>query len=265
MKKIFFIITFTWLTINAKAQNPGYFNRKNVVEFTAIGQYPFFSNVQAMYGETREFNKVKNDQFKPYRDRFDWGFRIAFNHTFKRNFGAGIEFGYDYFSVQRESRMIINNFLYSEYFFEKVDAASMMIMPKLEFSNRGSVLPMGITHQIGIGIRLVKPVNKTYQYALYEYGSAFEIPDEFAYKGGTVKGVTFMYAVNVRTPLTKSLFLNYGIRYTANFMGNPRYVIPTTYDGGATLEMTQDEFQSLVRRRKQLSLIQASIGLSFAF
>lgn len=75
-----------------------------------------------------------------------------------------------------------------------------------------------------------------------------------------------MYALNFRSPLTKSLMLNYGIRYTWNFMGKPPYDINGDYvESYSDLQLSENELKEIVRYRKQFSLIQASIGLSFAF
>jgi hypothetical protein len=84
------------------------------------------------------------------------------------------------------------------------------------------------------------------------------------YKGSAIKGYTLMYAMNFRSPLTKSLLLNYGIRYTVNIMNSAflnEYIVEDLSD----LELTESEFKDIVRYRKQFSFIQANIGLSFAF
>ncbi len=267
MKNIFALTLCIFLAAAANAQNPGYFNRKNVLEFSMNGQMPVFNNLRYAFGDP--FYKVKNGRLTNSRDRFDYGFRFAYMRTVKRNFGIGLEFGYDYFSIQRDNKYVSDWFYNNNYDFEKIDVSSMMIMPKLEFSNKGSVLPMGIAHQIGIGIRMVKPRDKEYHYADGEYsgssqtGVAIPMPDTSSYQGGSVRGLTVMYAVNMRTPLSKRLFLNYGLRYTLNFMSKPSYL---EYDNmNQSIEMSEAEFRMLARQRKQYSFIQASIGLSFAF
>lgn len=269
MKHIFALTLCICTAVAANAQNPGYFNRKNVVEFSMNGQYPIFPNIKYITGSN--FYKVKNGMLTNSRDRFDFGFRFAYMRTLKRNFGLGLEFGYDYYSIQREGTSAYLEAPYYYYVnidFSKMDVSSMMIMPKLEFSNKGSVLPMGIAHQIGIGIRMVKPVDKEYSYASGQYDNytmeAIPIPEKYKYKGGSVRGLTLMYAVNMRTPLSKRLFLNYGLRYTLNFMSKPSYLEQQTIQDSG-LEMSEAEFRLIARERKQLSFIQASIGLSFAF
>jgi hypothetical protein len=252
------------------AQNPGYFGKKNVIDFTFIAQSPVFGNI-GYQGGSNQLLKLENGNLVESKDRFDWGFRFNYSHPTKRDFALGIEAGYDYYSVQRNYRSDAD--YYTNYYFEKLDVKSLSIMPKLEFSNEGGLLPMGISHQIGIGIRMVKPVDKAFSYAQTDfYASNVNIPittegaEYLKYTGSAVKGMTLMYALNFRTPLTKSLLLNYGIRYTLNFMSKTYF---SAYNSQETypnvLKLTENEFQSIVRTRKQLSFIQANIGLSYAF
>lgn len=272
MKNTIITGLFIALAFGSKAQNPGYFNKKNVVELSVNGQYPFFANLRFALNE-RYMYKEKDGALAPMRDRFDFGFRFAYMRSLKRNFGVGLEFGYDYFSIQRGSKTIDGGMGYNAtVYFEKTDLTSMMIMPKMEFSSKGGLLPMGIAHQIGFGVRMVKPADKTTHYALANYdnsggqyiGNAVELPAEYKYKGAAIRGFTFMYAVNMRSPLTKSLFLNYGIRYTVNFMGKSIYSEYGNYENN-NIAMGESELRYYARQRKQVSFIQASIGLSFVF
>lgn len=268
MKHIFALLFGIFAAVTAKAQNPGYFNHKNVLEFSFNGQVPLFANIREITGDDY-FNKLENSTFVRQRDFFDYGFRFAYMRTLKRDLGIGLEFGYDYFTVQRETQYN-SGWFYGNTYFQKTDVSSMMIMPKIEFSNKGSVLPMGISHQIGLGVRLVKPTDEQSYYihmtdGSLPYGKKPLIKNPYDYKGGAVRGMTLMYAVNMRTPLSKRLFLNYGLRYTLNFMSKPSYLDIEEYQNNETPELMEAEFRSMVRQRKQLSFIQASLGISFAF
>lgn len=268
MKNIIAALVCITFTFASQAQNPGYFNHKNVAEFSFNAQTPLFSNLAYIFGGDY-FNKVQGTRFAKTRDNFDYGIRLAYMHTFKRNFGAGLEFGYDYFSVQQEPKTYYSGWDYGYLAFERTNVSSMMIMPKLEFSNKGSVLPMGISHQIGLGIRMVSPVDKQYYIAnALNQNQVYYTPIEenpYKYKGKAVRGATLMYAVNMRTPLTKRLLLNYGLRYTLNFMSKADYYEKQEAYDNPGPELLEPIFRDLVRKRKQLSFIQASIGLSFAF
>jgi len=260
MKKIVKLLLILVVANQINAQNPGYFGRKNVVDFSVNGQYNLFSNLG------RNFYKFENDKLVKYKDRVDWGFRVNYSRVLRRNFALGIECGYDYYRIQ--PLQIYGYFSFYPTDFENWDVKSLNIMPKIEFSNKGGLLPMGISHQIGVGIRLVKVVDKEYHYVLDGNGSqpsvlynAIVMPDSYLYKG-TAKGLVFMYALNMRTPISQRIFLNYGFRYTLNFMSKQ-----LDYSAGTSqnLLMTSGEYQNLVRQRKIGSFIQGNIGLSFAF
>lgn len=273
MKNIVKVLLLMVFINNVNAQNPGYFGKKNVVDFSVNLQNPLFSNLRSRTDDNTRFLGLDGSNLRSVNDRFDWGFRFNYSRPLKRSFAIGVEFGYDYFSVQRHYKQDQNNYYY--YYFQKIDVNSMSIMPKLEFSSAGGLLPMGISHQVGIGVRLIKPVDKEYNvgitdnYQSQTYASTVipiepTLASKLAYTGSSIKGYTIMYALNFRSPLTKRLMLNYGIRYTWNFMGKPPYndYMLNSY---SDLQLTENELKEIVRYRKQFSLIQASIGLSFAF
>lgn len=273
MKNIVKVLLLMVFIHHVNAQNPGYFGKKNVVDFSINVQNPMFSNLRARWNDNVKFWGLNGSNLSPKNDRIDWGFRFDYSRTLKRNFAIGIEFGYDYFSVQRHYRRDLNSNY--NYYFESINASSMCIMPKLEFSSPGGLLPMGISHQIGFGVRVVKPVEKAYQVAMIEGYQTSNNPNTILpinpglssylpYNGSSIKGYTFMYALNFRSPLTKSLMLNYGIRYTLNIMGKAPYD-DYSVNSWSDLQLTENEFREIARYRKQFSLIQASIGLSFAF
>ena len=269
------LICLSLLTVQTVlGQNSGYFGKKNVVDFAVNLQNPSFSNLRIFANKENTLLDLEGDFLTSSTDRLDWGFRFNYSRTLKRNFAIGVEFGYDYFSAQRKFRQ--SQFSSDYYYFQKIDVNSMSIMPKIEFTTSGGLLPMGISHQIGFGVRIMKPVDKDYTVANANdyvfYGSDFLIPvdetltKETNFVGDPVKGYTLMYAINLRSPLTKSLLLNYGIRYTLNFTGKPPYNFENTYvDDISDFNLTENEFKEIVRYRKQFSFIQAFIGLSFAF
>ncbi len=272
MKKIVKVLLMLVFVNQVSAQNPGYFGKKNVLDFSVNFQSPLFANLRTLSRKDATFLALDGSNLISKKDQFDWGFRFNYSRPLKRNFAIGLEFGFDYFSVQRESRR--ENYGSYNFYFENIDVNSMSIMPKFEFSSDGGLLPMGISHQLGFGVRLIKPVDKEYTVAASEeyllYSSSINIPIEpdyssyLKYDGPSIKGYTLMYALNFRSPLTKSLMLNYGIRYTLNFMGST-YINDYNVENLSDLELNEAEFTDIVRYRKQFSLIQANIGLSLAF
>ncbi|TXI88481.1 MAG: hypothetical protein E6Q37_00045 [Crocinitomicaceae bacterium] len=262
MKKSIIYLVLLGLSFSSFAQNSGYFGKKNVLDISFNGQYPLFSNMRILFNNAPKFWTVQDGTMVQGYDNFDIGFRFVYMRTIKRNIGIGLEFGYDYFSIQRNQ--VVTGFSYVAP--EKMDVSSMSIMPKIEFTGEKELLPMGIAHQIGFGVRIVNPVDKPYSYMNVNGNSVFgelnKIPEIYKYTGGSVKGYTLMYAINMRTPLSKFMFLNYGLRYTWNFMSKGDY---NPFSNESNLQMSVDEFRYLARQRKQYSLIQASLGLSIVF
>lgn len=280
-----FLLSFTAIVVcfTAVSQNPGYFDKKNSFDFYATGQYPLVSNLLDVISG-KEVYKKSGTELEEKRDHFDYGFRFTYMRTLKRNFGMGVEIGTEYFSSQRnyiEPEMYTGNYL----LVDRTNIRCLTIMPKLEFSNKGGLLPMGIAHQIGLGINLFKPADRQYYYQHSGYNNVLyppetiEVPVGNEYKGKRLVGVTAMYAVNMRTPLTKFLFLNYGLRYTLNFLQSVAYTPPPSSDPNVpvdyfidpqdyhnnSFEINKFELRYLVKERKQFSFIQASLGLTFVF
>jgi hypothetical protein len=268
------ILLFMVVVHTTFGQNPGYFGKKNVIDFSVNFQNPSFSNIRAFLSDDSKLFALDGEFLSPKSDRLDWGFRFNYTRPLKRSFAIGLEFGYDYFSVQRRYKQSAND--YAFFYFQKTDVTSMSIMPKIEFTTDGGLLPMGISHQLGFGVRMIKPVEKDYNVSYLENyissnNSDLKIPiypsivEDNKYVGNTIKGYTLMYAINLRSPLSKSLFLNYGIRYTLNFMGKPPYKDYTYVSSAEDINLSEGEFKEIVRYRKQMSFIQGFVGLSFAF
>lgn len=262
MKKSILYLVLIGLSFASSAQNSGYFGKKNVLDISFNGQYPLFSNLSILVNNSTNFWHKNGSTLEQGYDNFDYGFRFVYMRTVKRNIGVGLEFGYDYFSIQRNQVA----FGFSYVIPEKIDVSSMSIMPKIEFTGEKELLPMGIAHQIGVGVRILNPVDKPYSYMNVNGNSVFgemkEIPTAYKYDGGSIRGYTLMYAINMRTPLTKFMFLNYGLRYTWNFMSKGEF---NPFGNQTNLQMQEDEFMYLARKRKQFSLIQANLGISIVF
>jgi len=270
MKRLIHISLLLLCASAVSAQNPGYFGKKNVVELDMVGTFPLLSNFRSV-----TWNKAEGDHIVNKKDYFDCGVRLGFIHTFRRNFAAGIEIGQDYFSVNFEDYYDRYQSDYEWYEstnarHENVDVRALIIMPKVEFSTKGGLLPMGLSHQVGLGVRMNRAVDKPYIYeqAAYEgdgdpasFGKTF-----YNYDNKAILGMTAMYAINMRTPLTKSLLLSYGLRYTLNFMKKTEaaYSNIPAVEANEVYWVNRDEMQMAIRSRKQTSFILFNIGISYA-
>jgi hypothetical protein len=273
MKKLILIFLLLTSISVAKAQNPGYFGKKNIIELDFVGTFPLLSNFKVI-----NWYKADGDHIVNRKDYFDCGVRLGLVHTFRRNFAAGVEIGQDYFSVNFEN--YFTRYQYLDGFqnlesinaeHENVDVRALVIMPKVEFSSKGGLLPMGLSHQVGVGIRMNQAVEKPYVYEPDYYSGSGDPAsfgkDFYNYDDKPILGMTAMYAINMRTPLTKSLLLNYGLRYTLNFMKKTIYNNGYTESADTSNDIywvNRAEMQSAIRSRKQTSFILFNIGLSYA-
>ncbi len=228
MKSILFI-AFTTLTLlpGFHAQNSGLYGKKTYVEINGLGYSPMFSNFfnkNNLY-DYRSF-KVKNNSLIEKKDRLNYGFRIAIGRALKRNFAVGFEAGFDYSNISTPYEHYKQNgwdYGYYNIQFESLDIKTLQLMPKIEFSKEGGLLPLGLNHQIGFGFNTSQVVERDYKYKLLSDGytqitqeDIDAVDQRFVNFNQKHKGFTLMYAFNIRTPITKNLLINYGIRYTLN-------------------------------------------------
>jgi hypothetical protein len=143
---------------------------------------------------------------------------------------------------------------------ELIDFRTVMIMPKIEISAEGSNSPSGLTHQIGLGFAQTKVIEKDYLYTISYMdmdSASADISNRLLDYKNKFKGITLMYALNMRTPINKRMFFNYGIRYTANFS---RKSLPTS---SGKYWLSESEVGQYVGRTRLFSVIGLQLGFSF--
>lgn len=273
---ISFILLFSGL---AWSQNPGYLGKTNVLELETVFNMPLISNSFSYFDDS--WYKKQGKNLAPGKDLFDVGYRLGYMHTFKRNFGCGLEFGSDFFSInamrQESLDMYIDQNTVSQLNgkLERLDVNSMMIMPKIEFTNEEGLLPIGLTHQLGFGFRIMHVMDKEYLSDLYEYqwsGGSVQIPQEelnsklFDRDQNTFKGTTLYYGLKMRTPITENLLINYGMRYTINFMNGSIYEYIYSNDQyNEKYYLNENEINGMIKERRRWSFIYFGLGLSYVF
>jgi hypothetical protein len=72
-------------------------------------------------------------------------------------------------------------------------------------------------------------------------------------------GMTFLYAFNIRTPLSKSLMINYGIRYTLNLKN-----MFVTDIGTDQKYYPEDEVRTDLKRMRLTNVLSFNLGLTYA-
>lgn len=179
----------------------------------------FYTSVESVMNMPLLYNIInKRFEISKY-DPLNYGFRMSAGVILRRNLAFSVEAGIDYSNAE----IGYYNYYYGTIkIIPKADVRTTVIVPKIEFTGKRGLLPIGVSHQIGFGRSISEIQPKIYSYNILE--------DDWPYsevEGGTidltntvmtpVKCYVLMYGLNVRSSITKNILLNYGFRYTANF------------------------------------------------
>ena len=277
MKILTFILFTLFFTSSFSQDNKGYYGAKFYVSLESILNTPIIYNlIQNVDNPSSQFDKI------------NYGYRFTAAYVIKRNIAFGLELGTDYSNITHVSDIpnnLSNNpsLIYTKFMYDNIGITTFSILPKIEFANSSGLLPLGLSHQIGFGIS-----NSTIKAGSYHYESSYSkdslIQDTDNY-GNTytnnttfyesvsseknlsktdlsvpVKMYTLMYALNVRTAISKKILLSYGFRYTLN--GNLNNVNAITSDAEI---VPNSSFSSSIARQRRCSIISFNLGLTYAF
>lgn len=275
-RTLFFLLTL--IALPAAAQNSGLFGKTSFVEVTGVGNFSLMNR----WLNNDYYYKRNGQNLMKAKDLVNGGVYVAVGTAVKRNVALTLEAGWWMFNTDGPS---IVRFSAGDYYsstmeirHENLDVRTFSIMPIVEIGGKEGLLPIGISHQIGVGYTSSKPVEKDYLYAPAMSGpfsyydelgnyhsmdskdfldSLHTVQGGFADFKNKQKGVTLLYGLKVRTPISENVMLNYGVRYTLNFgskSGRDQY----DFDKEA---WTQDE----IRRARFYSFISVNFGVSYAF
>lgn len=279
MKILVTLLLFIGLSNLLSAQKDnGYYGKKAIIQIEGLANYPFFSNVVSKQITGTLPFEADGNTLTQKRDFFNYGYRGTIGYAVKRNMALLIEIGQDFSNVNPSSNSLnlSNDYSTTINAHERLNVVTTSFIPKIEFASSKSLLPMGIGHQIGFGIANSKIIEKDYLYRIqkYDYSSGISSTEMIHYSDSDtdtdpinfdkltpIRKYVLLYALSVRTPLTKSLMLNYGVRYTLN-IGSNKTSLSESYSGND--QFTGDVINS-VSRHRTWSVINANIGLTFVF
>lgn len=258
MKYLLFIIVL--LPLCGFGQSTGLYGKKTIVEVQVAGSYPLFNNDDNTY-------KADGTNLVDSRILFDYGFRGNVMHAFNNQIGLGIELGIDRQLLTAPESVLLES---TDFFgmltstfsiqHERLRMQTLTIMPKFEFSSMDNLLPMGLSHELGIGYTRSSILERDYQFNLTTFpNDTILSPIE----NGVVDyntfqtGFTVMYQINMRTPITESFMISYGLRYQANFVRQQRPF--------ATTQIGFFDLRDEIRTRRNRSLLMLHIGAAMAF
>lgn len=270
MKTLSLIITLIVFSSNLTAQNTGLYGKRNYVEINSTVYSPMLSWI-FRNGTTYSSNGSSNYLVKKL-DVLNYGFHIILGRAGKKNVAASLEFGCDFANIAGPEYFKYSytqdGYQYEDYVYikhEMLDIRTITIMPKIEFSNKGAILPVGLNHQIGLGITRTSVMDKDYVYDL-QYGSSSlsqedidNLNDKLIDKSAVYKGMTLLYAFNIRTPVSKSIMINYGLRYTLNLRNFNQYFRESGY------YYDEDDMKRDIGFFRMTNVITFNLGLTYSF
>lgn len=272
----FSLYIFVFLTHFSFAQDAGFFGKKNVISINGLGAIPLIQN----FFNGGYFYKNSNGTLTKANDLFNGGFSIGYSHTFSQNFGLGFDFESFFSNIKGPRSGVIAEYIPAygyDYInvnlnHEALGLRTLTFMPKIEYQINGNELPIGIVNQFGIGYTTTKVIEKDYDYVItYPHPDNYEgLENKRVFdEKSTYNGLTIMYAFNVRTPISKSLIINYGIRYSLNiiFSGNYFYdQLPSSYGyESSNYLIDYTEMSKIVGRGRISNILNLNLGVSYLF
>lgn len=265
VKSIFISLCLLGLSENSYAQNSGFIGKKNILSVDGRFFVPVFHNFGK--NESKKY-KANGEAFEPARNLLNSGINITVGRTLTNGMAFLIQGNYSRYKMYAPNYDYPNSFQINKSTF--FQGQSMGIMPIIEFAGTGGILPIGISHQIGIGFYKNTMRNTDYlilaqstSYSSSQTLDLFTTEDITNLDYLTIKSYSFMYKFNLRIPITRSLLLNVGMRYNIN-RTKP---VPYQYDS-ATIDnhlIPQFNFRDMVAAAHLNNLVSLETGISFVF
>jgi hypothetical protein len=278
MKVCITLIVLSYSFLNLGQKNNGYYGRKAFMQIEFLGNNPLFYNLVSEEAETIGYKRIGNS-ISESNDKFNYGFRFSTGYAVKRNIGILFEFGQDFSTIYPKPNPLYYNTSYTPKIIthEMIDVTSTIFIPKVEFASAKSLLPMGLAHQFGLGFENSVIKQKDYLYVVQSSSSIDSIklystsnsdldPVDFN-KLQSVRKLVVLYALSMRTPITKQMMIQYGIRYTLH-LGNRNMKFNPDETSNET-QMNNSQYTNylmfITSRQRALSIINVNVGLTYAF
>lgn len=262
--KIILALAFLFIVCSMKlqAQNSGFIGKNNIISLDTRLFSPMLFNF--MKKGTSNSYKARDDAFESARNLLSYGGNLSFGRTISNKMAFHVQLSY-----LKYKTVGLNYLLGGEFANQSVEKSTLFetqsigFMPIFEFSNAGGITPLGLSNQIGIGFYSNKPIEKPYL-VLHSDNSNFITSDEttlFDYKNYKIRTYSFMYKINLRLALSRSVLFNFGMRYNLNITKSS-----IKYDGTSDDYLyTERQFRQMVRNAQVLNIVSLETGFSFVF
>lgn len=269
MKKYTFLLIFIFSTTFLSAQDGGFLGKKNFISANLRLYSPIIYGINTL--STENF-KTKGSIYQPVKNFLDYGINLTLGRALSRNFGVMIQFcqsRYD-FSINPKKGYI--NFQ-DDYFYSQVllkstwlKAKATTIMPIIELTGSDGLVPLGLSHQFGLGFTRNELIRDDYYFQIA--GSTANVIDQstqvFNYSQDAIKSYIFMYKVNMRIPISNFLLFNIGFRYNINYFPIPIYDY-NAQNANSPYLITNDILRVQMRSKEFQNIMSLETGLSLCF
>ena len=269
--KIKLSILILFACFQLQAQSSGYLGKHTLIEADGLGNMPLFAMLFDR-GQTY-YKKSGNKSLTQSRNLLDFGWRVSLTRVSRRNVGFAFEFGYDYQNATFDyyhNDVIVHDTSTGwdetvQFNYEMLDISTINFMPKLIFTNKGGLVPVGFAHEIGIGYSSSKVVEKDYNIQGIQNASLLTdsvrtyINNNYVDYDYRYSGVNFMYGMKMRIPVSKRILLNYGLRYTLHL----RNIFADSNHSGTTI-ISNNELQGKIGRTRIYNFISLNLGVALA-
>lgn len=248
------------------AQTAGFYGKRNYLELDGLFNFRLFGIILDDLPADRAYLQKKNGVLEKKRDLFNSGFRINVGRAVSNNFGLALETGIDFQNVAGYDDLRVFNGTSSEVFVdhETFNVRTFSVMPKMVFTRSGGLIPIGLNHELGIGITSSRVLEKDYAFTISDttgmtLAIRSKIDDQFIDYDQRFGGMTFLYGLNMKIPLNRQILVNYGLRYTLHIRNYLK-----DYDPGDGL-ISNKEVSASIGRMRFTNLITLSLGVSYSF
>lgn len=254
-----------------QAQSSGYLGKRTFIEADGLGNMPLFGRL--FNGTDTYYKKQSANSLTKSNNLFDYGWRVSLARVSKRNVGIGFEVGYDYQNCPTDFENTIMVYDTSEGYnkavkfdHEMLDVSTINFLPKLIITNKGGLVPVGFTHEMGVGYSSSKiaehdyVVQGTFNASLINDSVRTYLQKNYVDYNYRFSGFTILYGVKMHVPVSKRILLNYGLRYTLHLRN-----VFNDFVHSNNQVVDDASLQSEIGRTRFYNFITLNVGVTYTF
>lgn len=265
MKTILVILLFLGADFVHAQNSGGYFGRKFFASAELDLYTPLMFNLTS---EHEDYPKYSKD-FDKSSDVLNYGAKLSVGYIAKQNLIIGFEGGIEFSDTYLRKNNHLPGYGSFNFRIPKVALQTVSFFPQIEIGRKRSLFPLGFSHQIGIGLSQTKLVNRVYECQI-EYDPNYfislnpsYIKDHFYdFEGAkSIKFLSLMYGVNLRSAISKRILFSYGVRYTFKL----QLVNKVDDTNAQDFIFSRGAVRDVIYRQQSRSILRFNFGLTYVF